>query len=160
MRKDWKARIAHIRGEMAGPWPRLFLWTYLSNNRGGCKIWSAASDGVTFKKKSNCFQEAKGFVDGVGSPPKELVLTGTRIAPLISSHPVPRRLCRWLSNVLCSSGSHFSSVTLEPGTGPVHGCAVVLELLLEKKQRSWDQQHAEAFPLEPGICSSLPAHLF
>lgn len=56
--------------------------------------------------------------------------------------------------------SSFHSVTLEPRPDPVRGCAVVLELLLEKKQRSWISNRAEAFPLEPGICSSLLANLF
>lgn len=41
--------------------------------------------------------------------------------------------------VFCRKSS-FCSVTLRPRTDPVLGRAVVLVLLLEKKQRSWDQQ--------------------
>ena len=126
----------------------------------GVKSGLLAVRGWLAKNKSNCFQEASGFVGGVGSPPEELVVTGTRIVAVISSHPVPGRLCRWLSNILWSAGRQvFALLLLSQGQIQSVGVQYCWSFYWRRSGGPGISNRAEAFPLQPGICSSLLANL-
>lgn len=126
----------------------------------GGKSRHLAARGQVGKRKSNSPQEAKGFACGAGSPPEGLVATGSVswIVPKVSSHLYAQRALQMAEQPEFCRKSRLCSVAPEPRHDPVRGCAVELELSLRRNRGPQINNRAEAFPLEPGICSSLLAN--
>lgn len=132
-----------------------FLISYQRIEVGGISC-SLAVKGYLAKRKNICFQETKGFVCAVGRPLEELAATGTRVIPAILSHDCAQEALQMAKQpIWLSRKSRFCSITREPRPGPVHGCAVVLDLSWEEaevlgstaglRQFHWSQTFAPAF---------------